>query len=478
MNTTQLALLIDGQWIGAGHGQSGAVLDPSTGKEIGRVPFAGAEEIDHALDAAQRTFPLWRGTSAYDRAVLLRKAANLLRERADKIAQLISLEQGKPIAESMWEVLATADVFDWTGEEGRRAYGSVIPPRQGHIDQIVLKEPIGPAAGFSPWNGPAFMFGRKVAEALAAGCTFIIKPAEETPGGSLEVARALVDAGLPPGVLNVVFGIPAEISTRLISSPIIRKVSFTGSVEVGRQLARLAGDQLKRITLELGGHAPVVILDDVDIDSVLAQSIAAKFTNAGQICASPTRFLVHQNVYERFVSGFSKLAAALRLGNGLDPQTQMGPLANARRLTAMERIVADASEKGAVIETGGRRHGAEGFFFEPTVLTRVSPECEIMNREPFGPIATIAPFRDIDSALEESNRLPYALAGYVFCRSREAMDAISNRLDCGVVGVNTYAINVPETPFGGRKDSGYGSEGGADGVSAYLISKYVARAAH
>ncbi|MDY0067165.1 MAG: NAD-dependent succinate-semialdehyde dehydrogenase [Steroidobacteraceae bacterium] len=478
MNDSQLTLLIDGQWLGAGQGESGAVLDPSTGKEIDRVPFADAEQIDRALAAAQRAFSSWRCTSAYDRAVLLRKAGNLLRERADRIARRISLEQGKPIAESMWEVLATADIFDWTGEEGRRAYGSVIPPRQGHVDQIVVKEPIGPAAAFSPWNGPAFMFGRKVAEALAAGCTCIIKPAEETPGGSLEVARAFVDAGLPPGVLNVLFGVPAEISTRLISSPIVRKVSFTGSVEVGRQLARLAGDHLKRITLELGGHAPVVILDDVDVDSVAEQSVAAKFANAGQICASPTRFLVHESIYEHFVAGFSKRAAALRLGAGLDPQTQMGPLANARRLTAMERIIADARAKGAVVETGGERRGATGFFFEPTVLSNVSQDCEIMNREPFGPIAAVTPFRDLDAALEESNRLPYALAGYVFCRSREAMDTVSSRLDCGVVGVNTYAINVPETPFGGRKDSGLGSEGGADGVSSYLISKYIARAAH
>lgn len=477
MNDSPWALLIDGRWISVGRKESGAVLDPSTGQEIGRVPFADREDIDRALDAAQSAFSSWRRTSAYDRAVLLRKAAGLLRERADGIARRISLEQGKPIGEASWEVFATADILEWTGEEGRRAYGTVIPPRLGNVEQMVLREPIGPAAAFSPWNGPAFMFGRKVAEALAAGCTCVIKPAEETPGGSLEVARALVDAGVPAGVLNVIFGVPAEISTRLISSPIIRKVSFTGSVDVGRQLGRLAGEHLKRITLELGGHAPVLIFDDVDIASVAEQTVAAKFVNAGQICASPTRLLVHEKVYERFVDELARRAAALRLGAGLDPQTQMGPLANARRLTAMERIVADARAKGATIVTGGRRRGVEGFFYEPTVLTNVTLDCEIMNKEPFGPLAAIAPFRDLEHALEEANRLPYALAAYAFSRSREVMDAVTSALDCGVLGLNTYAINVPETPFGGRKDSGYGSEGGADGVAAYLISKYVARAA-
>lgn len=478
MSHPELALLIDGQWIGAGRKDSGPVLDPSSGKEIGRVPFARAGEIDRALEAAQRAFVTWRCTSAFDRAVLLHKAASLLRERVDAIADRITLEQGKPITEAVWEVFATADIFDWTAEEGRRAYGSVIPPRQGNVEQTVLKEPIGPAAAFSPWNGPAFMAGRKIAEALAAGCTCVIKPAEETPGGSLEVARTLVDAGVPPGVVNVIFGVPAEISTRLISSPIIRKVSFTGSVEVGRQLAQLAGDHLKRITLELGGHAPVLVLDDVDVDRVVEQSVGAKFFNAGQICASPTRFLVHENVYDRFVSRFVRCAVALRVGSGRDPQTQMGPLANARRLTAMERIVADARVNGATVETGGSRRGSEGFFFEPTVLTNVSTDCEVMNREPFGPIATITPFHDLEVAIGESNRLSYGLTGYIFSRSREVMDAAASQLECGVVGINTFAINVPETPFGGRKSSGYGSEGGADGVSAYLVSKYVARAAH
>ena len=474
---TPYSLLIDGQWISGGPRDSGAVLDPSTGREVGRVPFATEQDLDHALEAAQRAFEAWRNTSAYDRSQLLRRAAALLRERADAIARRITLEQGKPLGESLWELAAAADIFEWTGEEARRAYGSVVPPRQGHVDQIVHKEPIGPAAAFSPWNGPVFMFGRKVAEAIAAGCSVIIKPPEETPGAPLDVARALIDAGLPSGVLNVVFGVPAQVSTKLISSPVIRKVSFTGSVEVGRVLGRLAGEHLKRITLELGGHAAVVVLDDVDVERVIEHSIGAKFVNAGQICASPTRFLVHEKVFERFVSGFTARAASLRLGNGLDPQTQMGPLANLRRLTAMERLVADARATGATIMTGGKRRGTEGYFFEPTVVTNASQQCELMNHEPFGPIATVAPFSDLEAAIREANRLPYALSGYLFTRSREVMDTIASRMECGVLGINSYAINVPETPFGGRKDSGYGSEGGADGVAAYLVNKYIARAA-
>jgi len=476
MNTPH-SLLIDGQWISGGARETGAVLDPSTGREIGRVPFATEQDLDHALEVADRAFRSWRATSAYERSVLLRKAAALLRERADAIARRITLEQGKPLGESMWELHAAADIFEWTGEEARRAYGTVIPPRQGHVDQIVMKEPIGPAALFSPWNGPVFMAGRKIAEAIAAGCSCIIKPPEETPGAPLDLARVLMDAGLPPGVLNVVYGVPSQVSMKLINSPVIRKVSFTGSVEVGRLLGRLAGERLKRITLELGGHAPVLVMEDANLDLVVAHSLGAKFFNAGQICASPTRFLVHEKLYERFVAAFSQGASALRLGNGLDPQTQMGPLANVRRLTAMERLVADARARGATLVTGGRRRGTDGFFYEPTVVTNAPLNCELMNHEPFGPVATVAPFSDPEAALAEANRLPYALSAYVFTRSRELMDSMSGRIECGVLGINSYAINVPETPFGGRKDSGYGSESGADGVAAYLVNKYIARAA-
>jgi succinate-semialdehyde dehydrogenase/glutarate-semialdehyde dehydrogenase len=474
MKYRPLQLFIDGEWISAGNRASGAVLNPATGQEIGRVPFAAPPDVDRALDAAARAFGTWRKTSAFARGAILRAAATCLRERAESIAPMVTLEQGKPLAEALWEVMATADVFDWAAAEGQRAYGRIIPPRSDNLRQQVIREPVGPAAGFSPWNAPALLFGRKVAEALAAGCTCIMKPAEETPASSLEIVRALVDAGLPAGVLNIVFGVPAEISTRLIASPIIRKVSFTGSVEVGRTLARQAGEHLKRITLELGGHAPVLIFADANIERVAELAVAAKFRNAGQVCTSPTRFLVHEAVHDSFVRQFSERAGAIRLGNGLDPETQMGPLNNVRRLSAMERIVADARAKGANVETGGRRVGHAGFLFEPTVLSRVSEHCEIMNREPFGPVIAVTSFARVEEAIHEANRLPYGLAAYAFTGSSAVAGPLAEAFQSGLVGLNTFGVNFPETPFGGVKDSGYGSEGGVEGVSAYLVSKYIA----
>jgi succinate-semialdehyde dehydrogenase/glutarate-semialdehyde dehydrogenase len=469
-----LQLFIDGQWIDTGSRDSGAVLNPATGREIGRVPFAASADLDRALEAAARAFEPWRRTSAFVRGGILRAAATRLRERAESIAPMVTLEQGKPLAEALWEVTATADVFDWAAGEGQRAYGRIIPARSESLRQHVVKEPVGPAAGFSPWNAPALLFGRKVAEALAAGCSCIMKPAEETPASSLEVTRALADAGLPAGVLNIVFGVPAEISTRLIASPTIRKISFTGSVEVGRTLARLAGEHLKRITLELGGHAPVLIFGDAHIERVAELAVAAKFRNAGQVCTSPTRFLVHETVHDSFVRHFSERASAIRLGDGLEPETRMGPLNNVRRLSAMERIVADARAQGANVETGGRRVGDAGFLFEPTVLSRVSEHCEIMNREPFGPIIAVTPFARVEEAVHEANRLPYGLAAYAFTGSSTVAGQLADAFQTGLVGLNTFGVNFPETPFGGVKDSGYGSEGGAEGVSAYLVSKYIA----
>jgi succinate-semialdehyde dehydrogenase/glutarate-semialdehyde dehydrogenase len=472
----QLQLFIAGEWIDAGGRASGAVLNPATGEQIGQVPFAAPSDVDRALESAERAFGIWRKTPAFERGAILRAAAARLRDRAASIAPIVTLEQGKPLTEALWEVTATADIFDWAAGEGQRAYGRIIPPRSDNLRQHVVKEPVGPAAGFSPWNAPALLFGRKVAEALAAGCSCVMKPAEETPASALAVVRALADAGLPPGVLNIVFGIPAEISARLIESPIIRKVSFTGSVEVGRTLASLAGENLKRITLELGGHAPVLVFDDAHVEHAAALAVAAKFRNAGQVCTSPTRFLVHEAVHDDFVRQFSKRAGAIRLGNGMDPETTMGPLNNARRLSAMERIVADACAHGAHVETGGRRRGSAGFLFEPTVLTGVSTDCEIMNREPFGPVIAVNPFARVEEAVAEANRLSYGLAAYAFTQSSAVAGQLADALQSGLVGLNTFAVNFPETPFGGVKDSGYGLEGGAEGVSAYLVSKFVAHA--
>lgn len=471
-----LQLYINGDWIAADGRETFPVLNPASGQVIACLPRATPADLDAALEAAERAFTRWRRTPAAERADTLHRAASVMRERLDTIARILTLEQGKPLAEARGEVAATADVFDWAAGEGRRAYGRIIPTRAGGVLQMVTKEPIGPVAGFSPWNGPALLFGRKVAEALAAGCSCIMKPAEETPATALEIARTLADAKLPAGVLNVVFGVPSEVSRHLITSPVIRKVSFTGSVEVGRTLAKMSGEKLKRITLELGGHAPVLIFDDADIDRVADMAVAAKYRNAGQTCASPTRFLVHEAVHERFVAEFSRRAAGLSLGDGLLPTTQMGPLANGRRLTAMERTVADACARGSKLHTGGRRRGTDGFFFEPTVLSGVPCDSELMTHEPFGPVVAINSFATLAQALAEANRLPYGLAAYAFTRNARTIQELSDTLESGVMGFNTFAINYPETPFGGIKDSGYGTEGGVEGVSGYLVSKYVAQA--
>jgi len=362
-----LGLVIDGQWIDAGSRDTIAVINPSTEEEIACLPLATPADLEAALDVAARGFRVWRGTAAVERAAVLQRAAALLRERVEQIAAVNTLEQGKLLSEARWETLATAEIMEWAAAEGRREYGRVLPSRRDGVHRQVMLEPIGPAAGFSPWNGPALLFGRKVAEALAAGCSCIMKPAEETPGTALMVARALQDSGLPDGVLNIVFGVPPQVSTHLISSPVIRKASFTGSVEVGRTLARLAADHLKPITLELGGHAPVLVFEDADVEKAAGMTVTTKFRFSGQVCTSPTRFLVHESVYEDFVRRVAEGAAAISVGDGFASDSQMGPLSNARRLCAMEQYVADALARGARLETGGKRLGDRGYFFQPTV---------------------------------------------------------------------------------------------------------------
>lgn len=471
-----LGFLIDGRHIDAGTRETLAVVNPSTEDEIARLPLATTADLDAALDAAARGFQVWRRTAAIERAAVLHRAAALLRERIEQIAAVNTLEQGKLVSEARWETVATADILDWAAEEGRREYGRLLPSRRDGVRRQVMLEPIGPAAGFSPWNGPALLFGRKIAEALAAGCSCVMKPAEETPGTALVVAQALADAGLPPGVLNIIFGVPPQVSTHLISSPVIRKASFTGSVEVGRTLARLAADSLKPITLELGGHAPVLVFEDADVEKAAAMTVATKFRFGGQVCTSPTRFLVHESVYAEFVRRVAEGAAAIPVGDGFAPGSQMGPLANARRLRAMEQCVADALAHGARLDCGGRRIGTRGYFFEPTVLSDVSLDCEIMNREPFGPIFAVRPFRNEAEAVAEANRLPFGLAAYAFTRSPARAEALVESVDSGLLGINTYSINVPETPFGGVKHSGIGAEGGQEGVRGYLVARTVATA--
>jgi succinate-semialdehyde dehydrogenase / glutarate-semialdehyde dehydrogenase len=412
----------------------------------------------------------------HERGRILRRAADLLRERTEEIARLATEEEGKVLAETRWEVGLSADIFDWYAEEGRRAYGRVLPQRASGVRLTVLKEPVGPVAAFTPWNFPIGNPARKIGAALGAGCPCILKPAEEAPASALEVARALVDAGLPAGVLSVVFGVPAEISTYLLASPVIRAISFTGSVAVGKQLVKLAADGMKRTTMELGGHAPVLVFDDVDVEQVLDQSVFAKYRNAGQVCVSPTRFYVHEKIYDRFVAGFAARARALRVGDGLSETTQMGPLAHARRVDVMESLLRDAREQGAQFHTGGSRLGSQGFFWQPTVLSDVTNDARIMNEEPFGPVAIINPFSDFDSVIQQANRLPYGLAAYAFTRSSRTVNLVGEQIEAGMVGINSFAISVPESPFGGVKESGHGSEEGIEGLDACLVTKFVSEA--
>jgi succinate-semialdehyde dehydrogenase/glutarate-semialdehyde dehydrogenase len=471
-----VSLYIDGAWTKAAAGRTLPVVNPATGEAIGTVAHAEQSDLDHALEAADKGFRAWRKVSAFERSKLMRKAADLLRARADTIAPLLTMEQGKPLAEAKGETLAGADVIDWFAEEARRTYGRVIPARAEGIYQLVVKEPVGPVAAFTPWNFPINQVVRKLSAALAAGCSIIVKPPEETPASPAELIRCFVDAGVPAGVINLVYGVPAEISEYLIPHPVIRKVSFTGSVSVGKQLAALAGAHMKRVTMELGGHAPTIVFDDADIDLASKLLAFGKLRNAGQVCISPTRFLVQEKVYDAFLGKFTSGVKSVKIGDGLDKETRMGPMANPRRIAAMEAFIADAVQKGARLETGGHRIGNKGNFFEPTVLTEVPQEARVMNEEPFGPLAVVAPFAGFDDVVAEANRLPYGLAAYAFTRSAKTAAAIAASVETGMISINHHGLALPEVPFGGVKDSGYGSEGGSEAIESYLNTKFVSQA--
>lgn len=471
-----LEMLIDGRFTRGSSGRTEPVINPATEQVLAELPHAAPADLEAAVAAAEKGFAAWKAMSAYERCRILRKGAEILRSRAEAIARILTLEQGKILAEARLEVATSADILDWYAEEGRRAYGRIIPARQPGVRQMVVKEPVGIVAAFTPWNFPALTPMRKIGGALGAGCALILKPSEETPGTAVEIARCLQEAGLPEGVLNLVFGVPAEVSAYLIAHPKVRKISFTGSTAVGKQLMKLAAEGMKRTTMELGGHAPVIVFDDVDIDQVAKLTAAGKYRNAGQVCISPTRFFVHETKYRQFVDAFTAIASGLRLGDGLDPATQMGPMANARRLEAMDMFVADAKAKGAVVKTGGERPANQGFFYKPTVLAEVPAEARIMTEEPFGPIAPIVPFRDFDEVVERANGVAYGLAAYAFTNDERRAAAIADALQWGMVGVNSLAVSTPETPFGGIKESGHGSEGGIEGLEAYLNLKFIAQA--
>ncbi|GAA4327982.1 NAD-dependent succinate-semialdehyde dehydrogenase [Variovorax defluvii] len=466
-------LLINGEWSDAASGKTLDVINPATGQPIGKVAHAGIADLDRALEAAQRGFEAWRKVPANERAATMRRAAALLRERAPEIARLLTLEQGKPFAEARVEVLAGADIIEWFADEGRRVYGRIVPSRNLAAQQLVIKEPVGPVAAFTPWNFPINQIVRKLGAALACGCSFLVKAPEETPASPAALLQTFVEAGVPAGTVGLVFGNPAEISSYLIAHPIIRKVTFTGSTPVGKQLAALAGQHMKRATMELGGHAPVIVAEDADIALAVKAAGGAKWRNAGQVCISPTRFLVHNSVKAEFAQAMVKHAESLKLGDGLAEGTTLGPLANARRLTAMAQVLDDARQKGATIATGGERVGTSGNFFAPTVLTDVPLEADVFNNEPFGPVAAIRGFDSLEEAIAEANRLPFGLAGYAFTRSIRNAHLLSQHVEVGMLWINQPAAPSPEMPFGGIKDSGYGSEGGPEAMEAYLNTKAV-----
>ncbi len=473
---TDLSLYIGGNWRNGDGRQGEDVVNPATEKPLARLPHASASDLDEALEAARKGLAVWRATSAYDRAKLLRKAADLVRERAEAIARIMTQEQGKVLGEARVEVLVTADIIEWFAEEGRRAYGRIIPGRAKGTRQLVLQEPVGVVAAFTPWNFPTLTPARKIGAALAAGCSIIIKPSEETPGSCVELVRCFVDAGLPAGVVNLVFGVPAQVSEHLIASDLVRKISFTGSVPVGKHLAGLAAKGMKRATMELGGHSPVVVFADADPEKTADTIAAFKYRNAGQVCISPTRFYVQEPVYDRFLKRFTEFANAIKLGDGLEQGVTMGPLANARRLDAMEAIVNDSKSRGGKVVTGGKRRANQGYFFEPTVITGLPDDCKLMTQEPFGPIAPVVTFKTFDEVVARANSLPFGLAAYAFTGSAQTATAIGDALEAGMVGVNSVAISTPETPFGGIKDSGYGHEGGIEGMEAYMVRKFVSQA--
>lgn len=477
MNTPydSLYLFIGGKWFGADGRETATVRNPATEEIIGQVPLATADELDLALEVAQRGFEQWRNTVPAERARVLKRAADLILERAAHIAAQMTLEEGKPIGEAMDEVTRAAEYFEWFAESARRIDGRVVPANRPGVLQLVKRQPIGPVAAFTPWNFPAITPARKLSAALAAGCSVILKPGEESPSTALALARALDDAGLPKGVLQVVFGVPDEVSSQLIASPIIRKVTFTGSVPIGRLLSSRAAEGVKPITLELGGHGPVLVFDDADVERAAVEGVANRFRGTGQVCISSTRFMVQRGVYEQFVDHFVAATKALRIGNGMHPHTQVGPLANLRQLNKMEELVADAVAKGAQVLAGGEALPGPGFFFAPTVLADVPMDARIMHEEPFGPIAIVMPFDGLADGLAEANRLPYGLSAYAFTTNARTAIDVADGLEAGMIGINQYRIVATELPFGGIKESGHGSEGGIEGIEHYLTNKFISQ---
>jgi len=473
----KLALYIDGKFIEAEGRKTEPVINPATGETLAQLPHATREDLDRALAAAQRAFETWKKTSPLERAAVLRKVGELARERAESIGRNITLDQGKPLAEAVGEVQVCSEHADWHAEECRRIYGRVVAPRRHDVRQLVLREPVGVCAAFTPWNFPFNQAIRKMVAALGAGCTLILKGPETAPSAVVALARLFHDAGLPAGCLNLVWGVPGEISEYLIKSPIVRKVSFTGSIPVGKQLASMAGAHMKRVTMELGGHSPAIVFDDANVEQAATMLAKFKTRNAGQVCVSPSRFFVQSKVYDKFAAKFIEVIGSTKLGSGLEKTTQMGPLAHARRLEAMDAFMADVHARGGEVVMGGSRLKTEGyasgFFFPPTVVLGLPDNAKLMTEEPFGPIAPLVKFDDPEDAIRRANSLPYGLSSYIFTESLKTATYASNAIEAGMVNINHFGSALAETPFGGIKESGIGSEGGTETFDGYLVTKFV-----
>ena len=470
-------LYINGQWQDAQAGETLAVINPATEQEIGRVAKAKTADLDLALQAAEQGFQVWKNTAPAERAKIMKKAAILLRERVEQVAEIMTLEQGKPLKQAKIETLGAADVIDWFAGETVRSYGQLIPARQNDVHSYTVKTPVGVVAAFTPWNFPINQIVRKMSAALAAGCSIIIKGPEETPASPAQLIQAFHDAGVPQGVVSLVYGEPAEISAYLIPHPIVAKISFTGSTPVGKQLAALAGQHMKKATMELGGHAPVLIFKDADLDVAVKEMLASKFRNAGQVCIAPTRFLIERDVYDEVISKIKTQVEALKVGNGLDDDTDMGPMIHARGYANIQKLIKNALEKGAKLVCGGEALEGAGYFMQPTVLKDVPFEADCMDKEPFGPLVLCRPFDSYEEAVKEANRLEFGLAAYAYSRSNKTCLDLGRDIQSGMLTINHVGLGLPELPFGGIKDSGYGTEGGSEAINAYFDTRLVTVAA-
>jgi len=468
----ELHMLVAGERLTAAGRRTHQVVNPATEEVIGELPLADAADLDRALETAQKGFKVWRDSSVQQRVQVLTGAARLMVERADDLARIASMEQGKPFAEAKVELMMAVGLFNFYAGECQRVYGRALVRPTG-MRSTVTHEPVGPVAAFAPWNFPLGNPGRKLGAPIAAGCSVIMKSAEETPASALGIMQCLYDAGLPTDVAQAVFGVPDEVSRHLLGSPIIRKLSFTGSTVVGKHLAKLAADDMKRTTMELGGHGPVLVFDDIDVDQVLDVAVPQKYRNAGQVCVAPTRYIVQDGVYDKFVAGFTERAKAIKVGDPLAAGTQMGPMANPRRPEAMDRLIGEAVQRGAKLHTGGARVGNRGYFYAPSVISDVPLDTQIMNEEPFGPVAILNRFSDEESMVSEANRLPYGLAAYAWTREDRRQKRLAREIETGMLGINTVAIGGADSPFGGVKWSGHGHEDGPEGLAACLVTKVV-----